>query len=261
MRFSEINVGRGEPISRALACRPSTRPRVPGITLRSKIVTGQLDASDVTSSLLIPNATQVPWLPIERFGETMATPRKKEGPHPHVAEEVVAYVLEGFVDHEYDGGKAETLEAGSVLVLTAHEEVLHELVMRKGRSARWLSIVLRIPWHTEPIATSVVTRTAGDPVEAPDGSVKRPVVGPLARADAFTKLELTDIEFAKEGTAFFRVGRDRRAVVYALGGSGAIGDNEIRPGQGALVEHASGISIRGSPGFRVALATVPAPAE
>lgn len=228
---------------------------------RPRIVAGQVDASDVTSRLLIPTSEQGPWLPVERFGETMATSRKKEGRHPHVAEEVVAYVLEGFVDHEYDGGKSETLTSGSVLVLTAHDEIHHELVMKQGRSARWLSIVLRAPSHTNRIPTSVVVRSAGDPIEAADGSIQRPVVGPRARAGAFTGLELTDIEFAKQGTAFFRVGRDRRAVVYGMGGSGAIGDNEIGPGLGALVERASGIAIRGSPGFRVALATVPRPSE
>jgi redox-sensitive bicupin YhaK (pirin superfamily) len=222
-------------------------------------VTGYVDASDITSRLLIPTSEQVPWLPIERFSETIATSRKKDGPHPHVAEEVVAYVLEGFVDHEYDGGKRETLASGSVVVLTAHDEILHELVMQKGRTARWLSLVLRVPWHTEPIPTSVVTRMAGDPIAAADGSVQRPVVGSRARAGAFTGLELTDVEFAKEGTAFFRIGKDRRAVVYVLGGSGSIGETEVMPGQGALVEQASAISLHGSPGYRVALATVPRP--
>ncbi len=228
---------------------------------RPRIVAGQVDASDVTARLLIPTSEQGPWLPIERFAETIGTSRKKEGRHPHVAEEVVAYALEGFVDHEYDGGKRETLTSGSVLVLTAHDEIRHELVMKQGRSARWLSIVLRIPWHTERIPTSVVARSAENPIEAADGSIQRAVVGVRARGDAFTGLELTDIEFAKQGTAFFRVGRDRRGVVYVLAGSGAIGDNEVGPGQGALVDRASGIAIRGSPGFRAVLATVPRPKE
>lgn len=225
------------------------------------IVPGQVEADDITARLLFPTARQGPWLPFERFAETMATSRKKAGLHPHQAEEVVVYVLEGYVGHEYDGGNYESLTDGSVVVLTAHEEIRHELVMEKGRTARWLSIVLRVPWHTEPPPTSILIRTAGDAVEGSDGTVQRAVVGPLARAEAFTGLEFTDISFAKEGTGFFRIGRDRRSVAYVLGGSGTIGGKHVEPGDGALLENASGIAIHGSPGYRVALATVPRPAQ
>jgi len=226
-----------------------------------KIVAGQIDASDVTARLLFPTAQQGPWLPFERLAETIATSRKKGGPHSHQAEEVIVYVLEGFVDHEYDGGHRESLSQGSVLVLTAHDEIRHELVMGKGRTARWLSMVLRIPWHTEAPPTSVQIKATGDAIEAADGTVLRPIVGSRARADAFTQVECTDIEFAKGGTAFFQLGKTRRAVVYVLSGSGTIGNEHIEPGHGGLVENSSGISIHGSPGFRVALATVPRPQE
>src|SRR6266567_2186287 len=135
-----------------------------------KIAQGQIDASDVTTRLLFPTSQQGPWLPFERFAETIATARKKEGLHSHQTEEVFVYVLEGYVDHESDGGQHATLTEGSVLVLTAHEPIRHELVMQKGRSARWLSIVLRIPWHTEAPPTSVQIKEAGDAIEASDGT-------------------------------------------------------------------------------------------
>jgi len=85
-----------------------------------RITQGQIDASDVTTRLLFPTSQQSPWSPFERFAETIATARKKEGLHSHNAEEVVVYVLEGYVDHESDGGQPATLTQGSVLVLTAH---------------------------------------------------------------------------------------------------------------------------------------------
>jgi redox-sensitive bicupin YhaK (pirin superfamily) len=227
---------------------------------RPKLVNGQIEASDVASRLLLPTSEQGPWLPYERFAETIATSRKIEGPHPHEAEELLVYVLEGFVDHAYDG-KHETLSEGSIVVLTAHDEIRHELVMQKGRSARWLSIVLRIPWHTEKLPTAVVTRTVGDPIAGSDGTLQRPVVGPRARAEAFTGLECADIEFAKEGTSFLRIGRSRKGIAYALAGTGAIGEDRLEPGQGVLVERASGLAVRGTPGFRLLLATVPRPPE
>ena len=224
-----------------------------------KITQGQIDAADVTTRLLLPTSQQGPWSPFERFGETIATARKKEGLHSHNAEEVVVYVLEGYVDHESDGGQPATLTQGSVLVLTAHEPIRHELVMQKGRSARWMSIVLRLPSHAERTPASVQIKTAGDPIEAADGTVQRPVVGSHARADAFTHIECTDIGFAKEGTAFFRLGKTQRSVAYVLSGSGTFGTEHVEPGDGALLENASGFSMHGTPGFRVVLASLPRP--
>ena len=99
------------------------------------------DLSDPTSHLLMPTAEQGPFPPFDRFAETVATKRIQVGLHPHLAEEVVAYVLDGYVHHE-DGGTHTVLSPGSVLVVTAHQEIRHELTMQpsqEGRSARWQS--------------------------------------------------------------------------------------------------------------------------
>ena len=98
------------------------------------------------------------------------------------AEEVVIYLVEGEVDHVDDSGRREALTAGSVAVLTAHEEISHDMEMLKGKRARWLSVVVRLPWHTEPPPTTIQIKTAGDATEESDGTVQKPVVGPLARA-------------------------------------------------------------------------------
>ncbi len=226
-----------------------------------KTVHGEIDASDKTTSLLFPNRDQGPWLPFERFAETMTTSRTKLGRHPHQAEEVVIYLVEGEVDHMDGSGRRDPLPVGSVAVLTAHEEISHDLEMRKGKRARWLSVVIRLPWHTEPPPTSVQIKTAGDGTEGSDGTVQKAVVGPLARADASSGLECTDIEFARKANSFFRLGRDRRAVAYVLNGSGMIDDVPIKSGSGALLENMSAVAIGGSPGYRIVLASVPVPAE
>src|SRR5437879_11690850 len=166
-----------------------------------RITQGQIDASDVTTRLLFPTSQQAPSSPFARFAETIATARKKEGLHSHNAEEVVVYVLARYVDHESDGGQPATLTQGSVLVLTAHEPIRHGLVMQKGRSARWMSIVLRLPSHAERTPASVQLKTAGDPIEAADGTVQRPIVGSHARADSITHIDCKDNGFAEEGPA------------------------------------------------------------
>src|SRR6058998_384065 len=166
------------------------------------------DLSDPTSHLLMPTAEQGAFPPFDRFAETVATRRMRVGLHPHLAEEVVAYVLDGYVHHEDGRGTHTVLFPGSVLVVTAHTEIRHNLTMQpsqQGRNARWLSIVLRLPWHTEAPPNAVQVKDAGDAVESPDGTVRRAVVGPLARAETFMGLECTDIEFAREAEASFSI--------------------------------------------------------
>jgi len=225
------------------------------------IAHGEIDASDKTTSLLFPSREQGPWLPFERFAETMTTSRTKLGRHAHQAQEVVIYLVEGEVDHMDGSCRRDGLTPGSVAVLTAHEEISHDLEMLKGKRARWLSVVIRLPWHTEPPPTAIQIKTAGDATEGSDGTIQKPVVGPLARADAASGLECTDIEFARKATGFFRIGRDRRAVAYVLNGSGMIDDVPIKSGLGALLENMSAVAIGGSPGYRILLASVPVPAE
>lgn len=227
---------------------------------RVTVATARIDADDPNTLLLMPSAEQGPFLPFERFAETSATHDVEAGPHPHLAEEVTTYVLDGYLRHLGGGGEDADLSPGSVLVLTAHEELHHELVVQtrpQGRSAKWLSIVLRLPWHTEAPPTSLQIRDAGDAVEARDGTVQRPIVGPLARAESAMGLECTDVEFAREGTMFLRIGPDRRAVAYALRGSGMIEKEPLEPGQGALLEKLSTVAMHGARGCRIILAAVP----
>lgn len=226
-----------------------------------KIVRGEIDASDRTTSLLFPNRDQGPWLPFERFAETITTSRTKLERHPHRGEEVLLYVLDGEIEHVDGSGHRETLGAGSLAFLTSHEEMSHELATVKGKRARWLSIVVRIPWHTDPPPTKIQIKGVGDPTQAADGTIQTPVVGPLARADSFSGFQLLDLEFAKDGTAFFRIGRDHRAAAYVLTGSGKIEGSRMEPGSGVLMENLPGLAIGGTPGFRVALASVPVPTE
>jgi len=214
------------------------------------------DLSDPTSHLLMPTAEQGPFPPFDRFAETVATRRIQVGLHPHLAEEVVTYVIDGLVHHEDGSGNHTVLNPGSVLVVTAHEEVRHELTMQpsqEGRSARWLSIVLRLPWHTEAPPTSVQIKDAGDATESIDGTVRRPVVGPLA----FMQLECTDLEFTREADVSLPIDHGRRGVAYVLRGSGMIEKKPIEMGHGALFENVARLALSGSPGFRVFLATVP----
>ncbi len=230
----------------------------PGI---GRVVRGEIDADERTNRLLFPTRDQPAWLPFERFAESMTTGRTKLERHAHQAQEVVLYLLEGEIEHVDQGGHRERLTPGCTVVLSAHDEAHHQLVPVTGKRARWLSTVIRLPWHTEPPPNALQVKGPSDPIEASDGTVQRPVVGPLARADSSSGLEALDVEFARKGTGFFRIGKENRAVAYALGGSGSINEVPVDPGLGVLLEHAASVAISGAPGYRVLLAILPAPSE
>src|SRR5438445_10531705 len=196
------------------------------------------DLDEPKSHLLMPTVEQGPFLPFERFAETLATRRTQLGLHPHRAEEAVTYVLDGYVHHEDGSGSHTVLAPGSVIVVTAHTEIRHDLTMQpsqQGRNAKWLSIVLRLPWHTEAPPNALQVRDAGDAVETPDGTMRRPVTGPLARAETFMRLACTDIEFDREAEASFSIARKRRGVAYVLRGSGMIEKDGVWMGQGGVL--------------------------
>jgi len=189
------------------------------------IVHGEIDASDTTAHLLFPTRDEQPFLPFQRFAESMATSRRKGEMHPHLGEEVIQYVLEGYIDHEDGSGNHTSLTEGSLLVLTARDQIL----------------------------------TANRPPVGSDGTVRTSLVGSNGPARTSSGLELIDIGFAKEATAFLRVGRDRRGIAYVLSGIGSVENHGLEPGHGVLLENMSGLSLHGETGYRVALASVPRP--
>jgi len=221
------------------------------------IVHGVIDDSDITARILFPTREKEPFLPFERFAESVATSRKKGDLHAHLGQEVVTYVLEGTVDHEYGAGVHDNLTPGSILVLTASQEVRHALTMEKGRTARWLSIVARLPGLTGLAPSSLKIRTPESAPVGSDGAARTSLIGPNGAVPSSAGLELTDIAFAKRGSAFFRLGHDRRGLVYVLHGTGSVDDHELELGHGALLENMSAISIQGEAGYRIALASVP----
>jgi len=55
------------------------------------IVHGVIDDSDITARILFPTREKEPFLPFERFAESVATSRKKGDLHAHLGQEVVTY--------------------------------------------------------------------------------------------------------------------------------------------------------------------------
>src|SRR3989442_4872258 len=153
----------------------------------------------MTAHLLFPTHNEPSFLPFQRFAESMATSRKKGELHSHVGEEVITYVLEGYIDHEDGSGNHASLTQGSLLVLTARDEVQHALRMERGRTARWLSIVVGLPVTTAAPSTSLQILTATRPPVGSDGTVPTSLLGSYAPARTSYRLELIYIALDEEG--------------------------------------------------------------
>src|SRR5207253_3767596 len=98
-------------------------------------------------------------------------------------------------------------------------------------------------------STSLQILTASRPPVGSDGTVRTSLVGSNGPARTPSGLELIDIGFAKEATAFLRVGRDRRGIAYVLSGIGSVENHGLEPGHGVLLErseeHTSELQSRG----------------
>jgi redox-sensitive bicupin YhaK (pirin superfamily) len=223
-----------------------------------RIVGGEVQARTTTSRTVIPTAAQSAWPPFRRVAEVIATVDRKLPAHGHEGEEVLTYGIEGSASVAVGGTPPKPLQAHTVVLLTAPGKAIHAISPAEGSTVRWFSVVVglaspatgdtRVQWGRPP---------AGDP--QPDGTVVRRLVGPGSGVTSTARLEGEAIEFLSEGTTFRRVGRDRRAVVYALSGRGRVDGQAIEQGEAALVENYSGLGLQGHPGFRAVLVVAPRP--
>ena len=229
---------------------PGTRPA------RVRLLVGEVDAKDVTTRTVIPSSALALWSPFVRVGETIATPRKRFGSHTHARQEVLIYMIEGAAQHTFDPGGSEELPTGSVLFLSAMPTAAHAVNPRPGRTARWFSVVTELPEGGKAPEGRRVGRPTPTPIQ-PDGTSLLPLVGPGAPSASSLGLEATAIEFVEAGTAFRRVGPNRRALFYGLGGRGMIDNTPVETGEAALVENSAAVSVSGEAGFRVVHVAVP----
>ena len=228
----------------------------PRVTL---VVPSRMDLSDVSGRVLFPSPVQGPWLPFQRFADTTTSGGgdDPEG-HAHSEEEVLNYIVAGRADYEDDAGRHSVLASGSLELLTAREETRHKLTGQpQAPGTRWLSVVVRFPRGVEgpsrrfQVVTELTTIPAGESVAV------RFLVGPDTPAQSGTGLECDDVEFQGSGEYVRPLGGDRRAVAYVYEGTSSIEGHAIEAGVGALIENSIKISLRGKPGTRVLLASVP----
>jgi redox-sensitive bicupin YhaK (pirin superfamily) len=220
-----------------------------------RVVPGEVDARSATTRLAIPTSVQPVWAPFERVGETLASRSRQFSPHSHESQEVLTYVVEGFATYQLENQPLEPIQAGSVRLLIAPERATHRISPARGSPIRWFNLVVGLPPshggpRVERLESPAVTSLA-------DGVRSLGLVGGASGLRSQSGLEATVYLFDEPSTIFQRVGHERRAVAYALSGRGTLDDQNLDGGEAALVEGAAGVAVRGAPGFRVIVSSVP----
>ncbi len=221
-----------------------------------RVISGEIKSGAVTTRLAIPSSGRTEWPPFSRVSESLASQKRQLPAHVHDHEEVLTYVLEGVAAYELEGRTAELLPPGSARLLTAPARAVHRVGPRDGASIRWFNIVLALPDASDRSARlqavdgAAATRWV-DEVEV------QPLSGPRGPMMPASSLECEAMAFPKDSTTFRKVGRDRRALLYAWAGQGWVNELAITSGQTALVDGTPGVGIRGGGGFRAIFAAAP----
>ncbi|MGA8663914.1 MAG: hypothetical protein WB809_02440 [Thermoplasmata archaeon] len=221
-----------------------------------RVVTGEIEAKDATTRVVLPVGTQPHWPPFERVAETIATPRRPFPPHHHAGVEVLTYVIEGFGSYAFGADPLRELAPGSVLLLTARSPQSHAINPAKGHTVRWFAAVATIAAGTNDPDRLQSGRSEAKRGAA-EGTIVRRLVGPGTSIPSVAGLEGKTIEFQSTATSFQRVGHDRVAVCYALGGQGRLDNETLEGGEAAFVQDAAGVALQGQPGFRVVFLSAP----
>lgn len=223
-----------------------------------RVVPGEISAKGATTRTVIPTSAQPRWPPFERVAERIASSRRRYPAHRHEGVEVFTYVVEGAASHQVGADPARALEAGAATILTAPAPIAHSINLAEGQTLRWVATVTSLPVD-QPVEARFQSTPAERPEPEPEGTILRRLVGPTAPLRSSVGMECVALEFAVAGTSFQRVGHNRLAVCYALGGRGVVDNAPVEAGEAALIEDAAGAAITGREGFRVLFASVPRP--
>jgi redox-sensitive bicupin YhaK (pirin superfamily) len=199
---------------------------------------------------------QGPWLPLERFAESVASGEPVSDPHAHEKEEVVNYVLDGSATYLDGTGTKHEMRPGMVAVLSSLEPSRHDLIPGKG-VARWLSLVVRLSqprsaeWTPLQIAPAVLRR--------PTSSRLRwlSVLGGDAPASSSVGVELAHLTFLATDRMVLEVPSGVRVVAYVLEGTPQIGGWPVVRGSGLLAQGSESFQIDGKDRDQVAFVLAP----
>ncbi len=217
-----------------------------------RVVPGEISTKGATTRTVIPTTAQPRWPPLERVAERIATARRPFPPHRHEGVEVFTYIVEGSASHHFGSAPPTTLVAGSTALITAPTAISHAINPGVGQTVRWFAAVATLPAGKAPLPRLQSGRVEETGVQ-PEGTILHRLVGPGAPLTSSMGLECVAIEFRSTGTSFQKVGHDRVAVCYALGGRGSIDNQPFEGGEAALVEDAAAVAIDGQRGLRVVL--------
>jgi quercetin 2,3-dioxygenase len=192
-----------------------------------------------------------PFIHLDQIGEIEYAPGEPKGTawHPHRGFETVTYVMDGLLRHEDSTGGGGLISDGDTQWMTAGAGILHietppEHFVASGGQFHGLQLWVNLP-RSEKWAEPRYQDLAGEAVRllaSPDGgAIVRLIAGELGghRGPGATRTPMTMVHATLAPGAELVVPwpREHNALVYVLGGEGAVGDDgrPVETGQLALL--------------------------
>lgn len=229
-----------------------------------RIVSGPasvMRAGSTEGRTLFPSFQFSHWPPFKMLVETWMNGGEVPDPHPHVREEVVTYVLSGSLEYFDERRRSTPGPAGSVGVLTAPREMVHDISPPAGTRTHWLTLILQWQGDAPVGASQFRTGTATPLPGMPPGVSELGVVGEGGPVQSGLGLELRDVQLADGRETELSVGEHRSALVYVLDGHVRAAQQDLPAGSGLLADGLPALAAAGIRPSRLIFATVMRPGE
>jgi redox-sensitive bicupin YhaK (pirin superfamily) len=203
-----------------------------------------------------------PFVHLDQMGEVEYAPGEPKGTawHPHRGFETVTYMIDGEMAHQDSNGGGGLITNGDTQWMTAGAGILHietppeHLVMSGGLFhgfQLWVNLPAAAKW-SPPRYQDIRGAKVGLLSSHDGGALVRLIAGSLPGVDVsgpgstYTPITLTHVTLSAGARATLPWQSDFNALVYALGGSGSVG-NERRPlraGQLAVLGEGDVLSVQ-----------------
>ena len=205
-----------------------------------------------------------PFVHLDQMGEVEYAPGEPKGTpwHPHRGFETVTYIIDGIFDHQDSFGGGGTITDGDTQWMTAGSGILHietppeALVMSGGLFhgfQLWVNLPRDKKW-APPRYQDIRGAKVGLLASTDGGALVRVIAGSLPGVDlagpgsTYTPITLAHATLQPGAELSLPWQPDFNALVYALGGSGAVGSGDgarpLRTGHLAVLGAGGTVTVR-----------------
>jgi redox-sensitive bicupin YhaK (pirin superfamily) len=211
----------------------------------------------------VPTAELDPFIHFDHIGEIELAPGEPMGTpwHPHRGFETVSYMIDGVIEHQDSNGGGGTITDGDTQWMTAGAGILHietppESLVMTGGVFHGTQLWVNLPKAKKfaPPRYQDIRGTQAALVTTPDGgALIRVIAGEIAGhagpGSTHTPITLAHLTVEPGASVELPWNPGHNALVYALNGSGTVGDDRrpIRMGQLAVLGAGEALRLTADP--------------